>query len=479
MRSVRLGRQFDAVLVHDAIDYVTSEANLRQVVETAFAHCRPGGLAVFVPDHTADTFHAVSGRGGSSDATGRQASFQEWTWDPDPADDWVRAEYEFSLRAADGTVQTVHETHRLGAFRHNTWLRLLTDARLRRRRPDQVPRPIRASPAESQTTCSSAAASETKSAWPTGPEKAPAWSGGLGGWAVTVQGPGAVGAGRGDGPVGVEHDLPAPAVDRDQVVERAQQIRLTRQVFPPFDRGRCGAAGRPRRAGRSRLMRSVGMMRSVSRAERPGAGRRPALPPSRASGQTGRTGTSPARALDWSDSLPSHGHPRHHAEHSAGRPAGSGRGRGAPGYRRVDRRGCADGAGGRRLHRVRDGQYYTFRISADDLLIFDQAVRLCALPSRDIAVHRLPPEVRPRLLLARQPLVANSRVARAGVLDLQHPHHPARGAGGAVRAGHSPDLGVHPPGVRRRAEGDRGRVPRFCGLRGELAARLGAGLPVS
>lgn len=128
MRSVRLGRQFDAVLVHDAIDYVTSEADLRQVVETAFAHCRPGGLAVFVPDHTADTFHAVSGRGGSSDPAGRQASFQEWTWDPDPADDWVRAEYEFSLRAADGTVQTVHETHRLGAFRHNTWLRLLTDA---------------------------------------------------------------------------------------------------------------------------------------------------------------------------------------------------------------------------------------------------------------------------------------------------------------------------------------------------------------
>jgi SAM-dependent methyltransferase len=128
MRTVRLGRQFDAVLVHDAVDYVTSEPDLRQVIETAFAHCRPGGLAVFVPDHTADTFHAVSGGGGSSDATGRQASFREWTWDPDSADDWVRAEYEFVLRAADGTAQTVHETHRLGAFRHNTWLRLLTDA---------------------------------------------------------------------------------------------------------------------------------------------------------------------------------------------------------------------------------------------------------------------------------------------------------------------------------------------------------------
>jgi SAM-dependent methyltransferase len=128
MRTVRLGRMFDAVLVHDAVDYMTCEADLRQVIETAFAHCRPGGIAVFVPDYTAETFHAASGRGGSSDAAGRQASFREWTWDPDPADDWVQAEYEFVLRAADGAVQVVRETHRLGAFSRDTWLRLLAAA---------------------------------------------------------------------------------------------------------------------------------------------------------------------------------------------------------------------------------------------------------------------------------------------------------------------------------------------------------------
>jgi SAM-dependent methyltransferase len=128
MRTLRLGRLFDAVLVHDAVDYMTCEADLRQVIETAFAHCRPGGIAVFVPDYTAETFHAASGRGGSSDAAGRQASFREWTWDPDPADDWVQAEYEFVLRAADSTVRVVRETHRLGAFSRGTWLRLLAAA---------------------------------------------------------------------------------------------------------------------------------------------------------------------------------------------------------------------------------------------------------------------------------------------------------------------------------------------------------------
>jgi len=128
MRTIRLGRAFDGVLVHDAIDYMTTQDDLRQVIETAFAHCRPGGLAVFVPDHVADAFKAITGRGGGSDASGRQASFEEWTWDPDPADDWVQAEYEFSLRSPDSTVQVVRETHRLGAFSRATWLRLLADA---------------------------------------------------------------------------------------------------------------------------------------------------------------------------------------------------------------------------------------------------------------------------------------------------------------------------------------------------------------
>jgi SAM-dependent methyltransferase len=128
MRTIRLGRVFDAVLVHDAVDYMTSEADLRQVIDTAFAHCRPGGAAVFVPDHVADTFRASGGRGGGSDADGRQASFREWTWDPDPGDDCVRAEYEFVLRDADGTEQVVREAHRLGAFRREAWLRLLADA---------------------------------------------------------------------------------------------------------------------------------------------------------------------------------------------------------------------------------------------------------------------------------------------------------------------------------------------------------------
>src|SRR3990172_4246630 len=51
MRSLRLGRSFDAVFVHDAIAYMTGESDLRSALETALVHCRPGGAALFCPDH--------------------------------------------------------------------------------------------------------------------------------------------------------------------------------------------------------------------------------------------------------------------------------------------------------------------------------------------------------------------------------------------------------------------------------------------
>jgi SAM-dependent methyltransferase len=128
MLTLRLGRSFDAVLVHDAVDYVTAEPELLKVAQTAFDHCRPGGIAVFAPDHTADTFRPGQGGGGGSDDAGRQASFRERTADPDPADEWIESEYEFTLRAADRTVRVVRETHRLGAFRNSTWMRVLRAA---------------------------------------------------------------------------------------------------------------------------------------------------------------------------------------------------------------------------------------------------------------------------------------------------------------------------------------------------------------
>lgn len=127
MRRVRLGRDFDAVFVHDAIEYMTSEDDLRQALVTAHEHCRAGGVAVLMPDATTETFAPSTECGGSDGADGRAARYLEWTWDPDPADTEVVTEYAFVLRQETGAVRVVHETHRTGLFPVDTWLRLLAD----------------------------------------------------------------------------------------------------------------------------------------------------------------------------------------------------------------------------------------------------------------------------------------------------------------------------------------------------------------
>lgn len=125
MRTVRLGRAFDAVLVHDAIDYMTDEHDLAAAMATAFDHCRPGGVAVFVPDETRETFAPSTGHGGHDGADGRSVRYLEWSRDPDPEDTWTLTEYAFVLLEPDGRTRVVHETHRSGLFGRSDWLRLL------------------------------------------------------------------------------------------------------------------------------------------------------------------------------------------------------------------------------------------------------------------------------------------------------------------------------------------------------------------
>jgi hypothetical protein len=125
MRDVRLGRTFDAVFVHDAIDYMTTESDLCRAIATAFVHCRPGGVAVFVPDHTTETFEPETDHGGVDGPEGRAARALWWT----VADgDGVTTDYVFLLRHADGTVEVVHDRHHTGRFSIELWLRLLQEA---------------------------------------------------------------------------------------------------------------------------------------------------------------------------------------------------------------------------------------------------------------------------------------------------------------------------------------------------------------
>jgi len=126
MRTVRLDRQFDAVFVHDAICYMTTQSDLRQAIETAFVHCKPGGVALFCPDYVSENFRPGTDVGGE-DAGGRGMRWLEWRWDPDPGDSTYLVDYAYLLRDSDGSTHVEHDRHVEGLFPRATWLRLFDE----------------------------------------------------------------------------------------------------------------------------------------------------------------------------------------------------------------------------------------------------------------------------------------------------------------------------------------------------------------
>jgi SAM-dependent methyltransferase len=130
MRTLRLDRQFDVVLIHDAIMYATSPAAVRDTLRTASVHCRTGGLVAVLPDHIRENFQPETDHGGHDAADGRGLRYLEWKWDPDPADDTYVVDYAFLLRQADGTVEVEHDRHVEGLFARAQWLEWMAEAGL-------------------------------------------------------------------------------------------------------------------------------------------------------------------------------------------------------------------------------------------------------------------------------------------------------------------------------------------------------------
>lgn len=127
MRTVRLGRLFDAVFIHDAIEYMTTEVDLRAAIETAWTHCRPGGVAVFCPDYVREGFAPSTDHGGH-DRGDRHLRYLDWTWDPDPDDTSYISDMVYVLRQGAGEPDVIADRHVCGLFRYDDWLRWLTEA---------------------------------------------------------------------------------------------------------------------------------------------------------------------------------------------------------------------------------------------------------------------------------------------------------------------------------------------------------------
>lgn len=126
MRSVRLGREFDAVFIHDAIAYTLTDADLRAAITTAWVHCRPGGRALFVPDCVRENFQPTTTHGGH-DGGSRALRYLAWAWDPDPNDTCYSVDHAFMMRDKDGSTRVELDRHVCGLFATQEWLAALRD----------------------------------------------------------------------------------------------------------------------------------------------------------------------------------------------------------------------------------------------------------------------------------------------------------------------------------------------------------------
>lgn len=125
MRTVRLGRVFDVVFVHDAIAYMATEDDLRDCMVTAHAHTRPGGVSVFVPDFVRESFQPRTSHGGHDGDDGRSLRYLEWSIDPDPSDTSYEVDFAVVLREPGQEPRVVLDHHVEGLFPEHTWRYLL------------------------------------------------------------------------------------------------------------------------------------------------------------------------------------------------------------------------------------------------------------------------------------------------------------------------------------------------------------------
>ena len=131
MRTARLGRKFDAVLVHDAIAYMLTEHDLRAVFTTARVHLRPGGLVLIAPDLVRDTFKGGKVLRWPARSPQRPGDpvvvVEEHLNDSDPSDTIVESLFVYTI--TEGGVQRVErDVHRTGIFPVAVWTKLMREA---------------------------------------------------------------------------------------------------------------------------------------------------------------------------------------------------------------------------------------------------------------------------------------------------------------------------------------------------------------
>ena len=115
MRTVRLGRLFDGVLVHDAISYMTSVDELESAYRTAAAHLALGGVMVTIAEQLRESFSPGQTDVKTTHSGDRSVTLFETDHDEDPDDHVFETIYVFLIRE-DGVSRVEVDLHVNGVF---------------------------------------------------------------------------------------------------------------------------------------------------------------------------------------------------------------------------------------------------------------------------------------------------------------------------------------------------------------------------
>ena len=124
MRDVRLGRTFDVVAIHDAVNYMTTEDDLRAAIGSAAAHMDAGGLLLMAPDCIAETFIGPRVVEWTREAEDRSVTFIEYMGKPRPGSTTVESVFVFVIDEG-GELRVEVDRHTGGLFPSETWLSLM------------------------------------------------------------------------------------------------------------------------------------------------------------------------------------------------------------------------------------------------------------------------------------------------------------------------------------------------------------------
>ena len=127
MRTVRLGKTVDAVLIHDAVSYLLTEADLQNTYATAAVHLRRGGVLLVAPDWVSGTFPDGWVYTWERKQGDIEVEIEEVMVDHDPTDTQVESTYTYTIRR-NGVTEVERDTHVTGLFPENTWVRLMEQA---------------------------------------------------------------------------------------------------------------------------------------------------------------------------------------------------------------------------------------------------------------------------------------------------------------------------------------------------------------